>query len=83
MAKRDDTVLNLNELKERNCKNSKGKKDMMKMYKAVYEDEEFEIIYADNDNEAMKEADRYEIEHGIVFNLFEIDENYDEIRTVH
>ena len=53
------------------------------MYKAVYEDEEFEIIYADNDNEAMKEVDRYESEHGIVFNLFEIDENYDEIRTVY
>ena len=53
------------------------------MYKAVYEDEEFEIIYADNDNEAMKKADRYESEHGIVFNLFEIYENYDEIRTVY
>ena len=53
------------------------------MYKAVYEDEEFEIICADNDNEAMKEADNYESEHGIVFNLFEIDENYDEVRTVY
>lgn len=53
------------------------------MYKAVYEDEEFEIIYADNDNEAMKEADKYESEHGIVFNLFEINEDYDEVRTVY
>ena len=53
------------------------------MYKAVYEDEEFEIIYADNENEAMKEAESYEDEHGIVFNLFEIDENYNEIRMVY
>ena len=55
----------------------------MKMYKAEYEDEEFEIIYADNDNEAMKEANKYENQHGIVFNLFEIDDDYDEIRTVY
>ena len=53
------------------------------MYKAEYEDEEFEIIYANSDNEAMNEADKYESEHGIVFVLFEIDENYDEIRTVY
>lgn len=52
------------------------------MYKAVYADEEFEIIYAVNDCQAMKAAFRYESEHGLVFNLFEIDENYDEIRTV-
>lgn len=57
--------------------------DRLKRYKAEYEDEEFEIIYSDNDNEAMKEADKYESQHGIVFNLFEIDENYDEIRTVY
>ena len=55
----------------------------LNMYKAVYEDEEFEVIYADNDREAMKEADKYESEHGIVFNLFEIDENYEEVRTVY
>ena len=55
----------------------------LKMYKAEYEDEEFEIIYANNDNEAMKEADVFESVHGIVFVLFEIDENYDEIRTIY
>lgn len=53
------------------------------MYEAVYEDEEFEIIYAANDNEAMKEADKYESEHGIIFNLYEIDEDYDEVRMVY
>ena len=53
------------------------------MYEALYEDEEFEIIYADNDNEAMKEAYKYESQHGIVFSLFEINYNYYEIRTVY
>ena len=52
------------------------------MYKAEYADENFEIIYADNDSEAMEEAEKYEEEHGTAFNIFEIDENYDEIRTV-
>lgn len=53
------------------------------MYKAEYADEQFEIIYADNDNEAMKEAESYEKEHGIVFNLFEIDENYENTRMIY
>ena len=53
------------------------------MYKADYADENFEIILADNDHEAMKEAESYEAQHGIVFNLYEIDENYNEIRTVY
>lgn len=53
------------------------------MYKAVYEDEEFEIILADNDREAKEEAYKYESKHGIIFNLFEIDENYDEVRTLY
>lgn len=53
------------------------------MYKAVYEDEEFEIFNADNDDEAIGEAGYFECYHGIVFNVFEIDENYDEVRTVY
>ena len=53
------------------------------MYRAEYEDEEFEIIYADNDNEAMEKANKYKSKHGIIFNLFEIDDDYDEIRTVY
>lgn len=56
---------------------------MDKIYKADYADENFEIIHADNDREATKEAESYEKEHGIIFNLFEIDENYEEIRTVY
>ena len=53
------------------------------MYKADYADDNFEVIYADNDKEAMKEAEKYESEHGIVFNVFEIDEEYNEVRTIY
>lgn len=53
------------------------------MYKAEYEDESFEIIDVDNDSEALEEAETYEEEHGIIFNLYEIDENYNELRTVY
>lgn len=57
---------------------------MSRIYKAEYEDEEMEVFsYCDNDEEAMKEAESYEKEHGIVFNLFELDENYDVIRTIY
>ncbi len=56
---------------------------MSKIYKAEYADENMEVFsYCDNDKEALKEAENYEKEHGTLFNLFEVDENYDEIRTV-
>lgn len=55
---------------------------MYKTYKVNYADENFEIVYADNDREAWTEAEKYEEEHGSIFDIFEIDENYDEIRTV-
>lgn len=53
------------------------------MYKADYEDDNFEVIYADNDKEAMEEAEKYENEHGILFNVYEIDDDYNEIRTIY
>ena len=53
-----------------------------KEYKAEFEDEEFEIFSAENDDEAMKTAFSFEEEHGTLFNVFEIDKNYDEIRTI-
>lgn len=56
---------------------------MSRIYKAEYEDENIEVFsYCDNDKEAMKEARSYENEHGILFNLFEVNEDYEEIRTV-
>ena len=58
--------------------------NMSKIYKAEYADGEMEVFsYCNNDKEAMEEAESCEDEHGIVFNLFEVDENYDEIRTVY
>lgn len=55
---------------------------MYKSYKVNYADENFEIVYADNDREAWEEAEKYEDEHGNIFDIFEIDENYNEVRTV-
>lgn len=52
-------------------------------YKAEYADDEMEVFsYCSNDEEALEEARKCEKEHGTLFNLFEVDENYDEIRTV-
>ena len=57
---------------------------MSRIYKAEYEDGEMEVFsYCDDDKEAMEEAESCESEHGILFNLFEVDENFDEIRTVY
>lgn len=55
---------------------------MGKIYKAEYEDEEFEIITSDNDTSAMLEAESYEDKHGTLFNLFEVNADYEEIRTI-
>lgn len=54
----------------------------MKTYKAEYADENFELIDSQSDAEAMEEAELYENAHGALFNLFEVDENYNEIRTI-
>lgn len=57
---------------------------MSRIYKAEYSDDEIEVFsYCDTDEEAMKEAESYEDIHGVVFNLFELDEGYNEIRTVY
>lgn len=55
---------------------------MNKTYKAEYADEEFEIIVSDYDTDAMLEAESYEEKHGTLFNLFEVNADYEEIRTV-
>ena len=54
-----------------------------KLYKAEYEDDEFEIFaYCSSDSEAIKKAFSFEDEHGILFELDEINEDYDAIRRV-
>lgn len=56
---------------------------MSRIYKAEYEDDEIEVFsYCDTDEEALKEAYDYEKEHGTLFNLFEVNEDYDIIRTI-
>ena len=55
---------------------------MMYDYEADYEDDNFEIIYAYNDNEAIEEAKKYESEHGMIVNLYEVDENYERVRMI-
>jgi len=53
----------------------------MKDYKVEFEDGEFEIITT-TEEKAFEEACEYEEEHGTVFNIFEIDENYEEVKTI-
>lgn len=52
------------------------------IYRADFADDNFEIIRCDTDEDALREAWNLEQEHGQLFNLSEIDENYDEIRIV-
>lgn len=55
----------------------------MRTYKAEYEDDEIEVFgYCETDEQALKEAYDYEAEHGTLFNLFEVDNDYNEIRTI-
>ena len=53
-----------------------------KMYEVVYSDENFETFFAGNDEEAWEEAEKYVDEHGIVFDIFELDVDYNRVRTV-
>ena len=57
---------------------------MLRTYKAEYADDEIEVFgYCETDSEAIREAVSYETEHSILFNLFELDEDYEVIRTVY
>lgn len=51
-------------------------------YKAEFEDDNFEMILADNDDEAFEEAQEMEEEYGTLFNLFLVDDECNEIKTV-
>ena len=51
-------------------------------YRAEFEDENFEMILADSDNEAFEKADEMQEEHGTLYNVFALDENDNEIKTV-
>lgn len=51
-------------------------------YKAEYELDEFQLILAENDNQALEIAYDNESEFGTLFNLFLLDENDNEIKTI-
>ena len=51
-------------------------------YKAVFADDNMEIIMADSNRKAIKQAREYESEHGELFNVFILDENYYELETI-
>lgn len=53
-----------------------------RIYKAEYEDNEFELIHASEDEDALEDAFNRERHHGALFNLWEVNKNYDEIRTI-
>jgi|GEM_PF-4799854 len=53
------------------------------IYKAEYADENFELFsYCADDDEVITEAIACEKDHGALWDIFEVDENYDVIRTV-
>ena len=54
----------------------------MKTYRAEIEDDNFEIIFVDNDYDAMEEYLNLSKEGHDIFNLFELNEDNDVIRTI-
>ena len=55
---------------------------MRNSYQAEFADENFEIFYANSNEEAIEEALKYEEEHGDLFNVFLLDENDEPIETI-
>jgi hypothetical protein len=54
----------------------------MNTYKADYEDDNFEIITACSDNEAIEEGFELQQQHGILFNVTLLDTSYNEVKTI-
>lgn len=52
------------------------------IYRAEYQNEEFLVIEADDNDEAISEASRYEEENGLLWNVYLMDEDYNEIECV-
>ncbi len=53
----------------------------MKCYKAEIEDDNFEIIMADSERDAINQYFELGEKH-ILFNLVELDDDYNEVRTI-
>ncbi len=54
----------------------------MKTYRAEIEEDNFEIILAENEDEAIKEYFELEESGHFVFGLYELDESYEEVKCV-
>jgi hypothetical protein len=54
----------------------------LKTYKAEFADEEMEIFTAETNSQAIDEAYKMEKEHGNVWNIYLLDEDYNEIETI-
>ncbi len=54
----------------------------MNIYRADYADGEMEVFHDDNDDVALNRAWEGEKEHGQMFNLALLDDNYDEVKTI-
>lgn len=53
-----------------------------KLYKAEYEADEMEVFSAFNDDEAIKIAEEHQKEKGQLYNLDELNGEYEEIRSI-
>lgn len=51
-------------------------------YQAEFEDGEMEAFDAENDKDARQQACGFEGEHGTLFNIFLLDDNYNEVKTI-
>lgn len=57
--------------------------NIQKTYKALYADEDAtEVFTANSEDEATQMAFSYESEHGACFNLFLLDNEYNEVKTI-
>ena len=54
----------------------------MNAYRCDFADEEFEIIFAENDDDALQKAYSFESFHGILFNVTLLDDDYFDVRVV-
>ena len=54
----------------------------MKIYRAEIENDDFEIIRAENEKEAIEEYWNLENQGHTVFNLFELDDDFDIVKTI-
>ncbi len=51
-------------------------------FRAEYGDNEMEVFTAESNEEAIEEAMRMETEHGTLFNVTRMDDDYNELETI-